>query len=140
LKMDRSRDAANVPSWAKDAVKRRLEAAKGKKTLFPFSESGCQMWEYVRKKVDEKSALADFWPKAGDHFWSEMYLPKLREAAKAAGLDTEKIDSKTFRHTCGREMILKYGFDEAAAVLRDSVQTLRDHNADLLTSDVSTER
>jgi hypothetical protein len=140
LKNERSQDAVNVPSWAMDALQRRLKAAKGKPILFPQSESGCTVWPYALKTMTEEQRARDLWPDAFSHFWSEMYTPRLRQAATAAGVDATQVDGKTMRHTCGREIILKYGFEKAAAVLRHDVKTLREHYADLRTSDVSTER
>ena len=142
LKNTRSQDAVNVPSFAMDALRRRLAATKGKKTLFPLSESGFKPWDYMVKKMNAKAIKDDMWPNADDHFWSEMFLSRLREAGAAAGWKDylEEFQSNLFRHVCAREMILIHGFEAAAALLRHDVGTLRAHYADLCASDVSTER
>lgn len=140
LKTTRSRDAVNVPAFAMQALERRLKA--GTATLFPYSQSGCELAPYLLAKRTERDADLDLWPSADDHEWSFQYLARLRAAAKKvmAKHRADKVNSKTMRHTCGRELILAHGFDKAAAVLRHDVQTLKKHYADLMTSDVSTER
>jgi nucleoside-diphosphate-sugar epimerase len=62
------------------------------------------------------------------------------ENNKALCMLTVLINTETFRHTCGREIIVAQGFERAASVLRNSVKTLQEHYATLRTSDVSTER
>jgi hypothetical protein len=70
-------------------------------------------------------------------YWVERFLKDKGETKDVAEVSS---DALIMRHTCGREIILKYGFEKAAAVLRHDVKTLREHYADLRTSDVSTER
>jgi hypothetical protein len=100
----------------------------------------------AEKKPPQPVVLSEFelqnelWPPADAKVFSNAYRPRLRRAGKAAELPWKKIDSRTLRRTCAREMILAQGFEAAAAVLRDSIETLRAHYADLLPSDVTTER
>ena len=142
LKTTRSYNAVQLPKMALEALHRRVKASKGKMTLFPMSQAGDvhRPHNYVLKHMGKEDLERDLWPTADDHWWSECYLPKLRDVANGV-VDPILVDSKTLRHTCGRELIVKYGgFEEAAKVLRHSVSTLRKHYADLRSSDISTDR
>ena len=142
LKTARSEDEIQVPAFALPALKRRIK--KKGFLLFPLNEeSGAVVSDC--ENADEKALK--LWP-IDDCEFSKAYLRRLKNSATKANeleslklkIELEKLDSRTFRRTCAREMILKYGFDHAAAVLRDSVETLRKHYADLRAIDISTER
>jgi hypothetical protein len=125
----------NIPKMAKSAVKRRL--AGGGFLLFPMPPE--LPWTYGKHRTAFEHER-QLWPSADDGGWSGAFLARLREAATAAGIDSTRIDSRMLRRTCARELILAHGFERAAAVLGDTVQTLRKHYADLEAEDVSTER
>jgi len=143
LKTKKSQDAVNVPIMALEALRRRIAATVDMATLFPFSQSGCELAPHLAERRAAQDAETDLWPSADDHEFSGQFLKRLRAAAskvltkKRAG----QVDSRTLRRTCGRELILKYkSFEAAAAVLRNDPATLRRHYATLLSSDISTER
>lgn len=53
----------------------------------------------------------------------------------------ERVVARTFRSTCGKELLLAgKTTEQVAAVLRDNPETVRKHYARLLAQDVSTER
>ena len=149
VKTTDSEDYVHVPTFALEALHRRI--AQAEFLLFP-----CYDYEIVPKRL--RSKLTQFelehkmWPvpsidntddDAGGNAYafSNVYIRLLRKAAKTVeGVSIDKVDSRIFRHTCARELILKHGFDRAASVLRDDVVTLRTHYADLVSSDTSTER
>jgi integrase len=138
LKTTRSQDAVQVPAFAMAALKRRMDADEF--LLFPmYDTSLLPPIMQDRTKFEKKNGL---WPTADEHQFSNCYRPRLRKAVKAfdASIEIKKVDARTLRRTCAREMILKHGYNQAAAVLRDSVETLRKHYADLQSSDISTER
>jgi len=157
IKTERSEDVIQVPTWAVDALKRRIEA--NEYLLFPLVELSWVAPRFYRDD-NQKEVRSEFeqghklWPAADNSEFTNCFRPILRAAAEkigkalkkakknaeAARFDKENIDSRTFRRTCAREMILSYGFEKAAAVLRDSIETLRKHYADLQAADVSTER
>jgi hypothetical protein len=145
LKTRKAGDAVMVPSSAKEALRRRL--AEKHFLLFPLYDENLIDPKHRKRSQFERSH--ELWPEADESVFCEPYLQRLREAAAKLvaeqkvdpdRLSPTNIDSRLLRRTCGRELVLKYGFDHAAAVLRDNVDTLRKHYADLLASDVSTDR
>lgn len=141
VKTQRSSDEILVPSFAVAA----LEAQLKQKTflLFPLNEEAAAV---SADTLTRKERFLKLWPTADEAAFSRAYLRRIKAAVIHANehanakIDGEETDSRTMRRTCAREMILAHGFEHAAAVLRDSVETLRRHYADLQASDVSTER
>lgn len=138
-----------VPSYAAKAVERRL----GKKSflLFPCNQESGHKLDWEKRAKSRKTGKMEprftsferenlLWPSADDKEFSSTFREILREAAAMAELPAKNINARTLRQTCAREMILKHGLDRAAALLRDSVVTLKNHYADLLPSDINTER
>ncbi len=153
IKTQRSEDTIIIPSFAREAVERRMAATSSEYLLFPlFDESLIQ--PKLRENRTRFESNNHFWPAADDRAFTDNYRPILRKAANelakeltgaekksaAERFSDKNIDSRTLRRTCAREMILAHGFEKAAAVLRDSIETLRKHYADLQAADVSTER
>ena len=66
------------------------------------------------------------------------YLAALRDAAQKAGLEVERVDSRTMRRSCGKRVLLDSRFDasHAAAILRDTPKVVLQHYAHLIPSDV----
>ena len=141
VKTLRSSDEIVIPSFAVSA----LEAQMKKKTflLFPLTDDAAAV---SIDALTRKERFLKLWPTADDAAFSRAYLRRIKAAVDhanenaKANIDGNKTDSRTMRRTCAREMILAHGFEHAAAVLRDSVETLRRHYADLQASDVNTER
>lgn len=136
LKTARSRDSINVPAFAQSAVRRQL----GRKTflLFPYSAAMLKRCVKLPTPFERDN---DLWPGADAHNFSTAYLERLRSAAIAAKLDSTKVDSRTFRRTCGKDLLMAgKSIEQVAAVLRDNPETVRKHYARLLAADVSTER
>ncbi len=70
--------------------------------------------------------------------WTTQYLARLRDAAAKAGLEIERVDSRTLRRSAGKRILLasKYSLELTAACLRDLPETVRKHYARLLPKDV----
>jgi hypothetical protein len=138
VKTKKSVDVVQVPGMALKALKRRV--AEKNFLLFPLYDDSliAPRFRTARTSFEISNKL---WPSAEEHEFSAVYIGLLREAAaKVRGLDPKKIDGRIFRRTCARELILKHGYERAAAVIRDNVDTLRGHYADLRAADTSTER
>ncbi len=152
VKTYKSEDFVHVPKFAIGALERRLAeksfllfpcydyktliASKYHQRLTDF-EKEHKLWSMPSELEDS----ADEDTSNGEYGFSAAYLPRLRKAASGIeGLNPKNVDSRTFRRTCARELILKHGYERAASVIRDSVETLRKHYADLKSSDTSTER
>lgn len=70
--------------------------------------------------------------------WNIQYVAALRSAAEKAKLDSDRIDGRTLRRSCGKRVLLESNFnlELAAAILRDRPETVRAHYARLLPEDV----
>ena len=151
VKTEKSEDYVEVPSFALPALKRRMKGTEF--LLFPCLKPDEWMAPRFAKALTDFERANKLWyvpphEERDDHdktyseyAWSEFYTPLLRKAAVGVkDVKLEEIDARTMRRTCGRELIIEYGFDRAASVLRDDITTLRAHYADLKSSDTSTER
>ena len=157
VKTEKAEDTIQVPSFTVDALTRRVNA--GEYLLFPMMDVkwiAPRFWRNERQRDirTEFERERKLWPEPDESEFTTRYRPILRKAADdiageymkadqkeaAQRFAKENIDSRTFRRTCAREIILAHGFERAAAVLRDSVETLRKHYADLQAADISTER
>jgi len=143
LKTARSTDKVNVPAFAMPALKRRVKAAGESIILLPRNaESGTGAHWPGYSDFEWKNQM---WPdpdtNSGKPF-SHAYRTRLQDAAEAMGLPTaERVVARTFRSTCGKELLLSgKSTEQVAAVLRDNPETVRKHYARLLAQDVSTER
>ena len=65
-----------------------------------------------------------------------QYLAQLRKAAVLASQNSEKIDSRTMRRSCGKRVLLASNLMTAAAVLRDTPKVVLAHYAKVIPSDV----
>jgi len=138
IKTKNSEDSINVPSFALPALNRRMKVQEFLLFPLPSFEALPQRFKDRFTSFEIENRL---WPSADDHYFSDVYLMRLRAAAaKITGLDSSKIDSRILRRTCARELVLKYGYERAASVIRDNIDTLRKHYANLQSSDTSTER
>lgn len=145
VKTDKSEGYVEVPNFALPALKRRLKGNEF--LLFPCEKPGEWMEPRCYDAQTEFEKANKLWhvppeqkgDKTAEYSWSAFYTPCLRSAG-AKVKDAREIDGRTLRRTCGRELILKYGFDRASSVLRDDITTLRSHYADLQSHDTSTER
>ena len=140
-KTDKSRGKVHLPAWASRSVE--ALAGHGTLLLFPDDESWHGGW--VNRNWDR---CTDFQRK--NRLWvdterfTEQYKARLRAAAKAVGLDHERVDGRTLRRSCGKRILLAALKDKAigsalelaAAVLRDLPSTVRKHYASLLPDDV----
>ena len=141
-------DEVVVPAFSIEALNRRI--AEKEFLLFPCYdyaileprsvklltefEKQHKMWAVPPKEFNENN-------KHIGYSFSKAFCERIRKAATGVeGINIKKIDSRIFRRTCARELILKYGYEQAAAVIRDDVGTLRKHYANLTASDISTER
>jgi hypothetical protein len=141
VKTQRSEDAVVVPSFAVAALRAQMDRKEF--LLFPLEADVVGVNASALTRLERRLKL---WPAADDAAFSRAYLRRIKAAAmhanknSGAKIEVAKTDSRTMRRTCAREMVLAHGFEHAAAVLRDSVTTLRKFYADLESSDVSTER
>jgi hypothetical protein len=94
-----------------------------------------------------------------ERFYKETFCRKYLEqfkaaAAKVKGIETDRLDGRTLRRSCGKRVLMRELFPElygreksdrrnvgnaieiAAAILRDHPKTVREHYADILPSDV----
>ena len=129
--------------------------------LQPIVENGVQVWEpksnsgglveVQTKGIDAIEVLKAnkneyLFPNKDGKRWNpetftDVYLAELRKAAKSLKWSEEiysKLDSRTLRRSCGKEVLLKSNFniELCAAVLRDDVKTVKKHYARIIPSDV----
>lgn len=130
-------DTVPVPRFARKAVARRL--ALEKLVLFPRSYVECGgRRPRALKRIDPFMKEHSLWD---PELFCQHYIKILREAGKAAGLDAPKMDSRTLRRVCGKEILLQTGsYEKTAAVLRNDPETCRRWYAQFKAPDVSTER
>ena len=124
VKTKRSKGFVDVPRWAEESVRRRLS----KKNFLLFPNNHPQ-----GTSIEKKLLL---WPSADDGAFSGHYLRRLRDSATQLGLDPTKIDSRVLRRTRARQIAEKFGLATAAVFIRDSIETLRKHYADLNSGDI----
>ena len=140
-KTDNSYGKVHLPAWANRSVD--ALAGRGTLLLFPDDESWHGGSKYRNwDKADVFQRKHRLWVDATR--FTAQYLARLKAAAKAAGLDHERIDGRTLRRSCGKRVLLAAMKDKsvgsalelAAAVLRDLPSTVRQHYASLLPDDV----
>jgi hypothetical protein len=87
------------------------------------------------KEVEKTQERLKLWRVAN---WTSQYRAALRVAARKAGLDDTRVDSRTLRRSCGKRVLVEggYNLELTAAVLRDKPETVRQHYARLLPEDV----
>lgn len=108
--------------------------ARGRFLLFP-NDSTLHGGRTPHYKRDEFAKKHQLW--SGKYF-CEQYLPQLIVAAKKAGLDVERFDSRTLRRSAGKRVLLLTGYDinRTAAFLRDQPKTVLKHYASIIPDDV----
>ena len=132
LKTKRSRAWVEAHKDAIAAVNRRT--AEGQYLLFPF-QSPFQNPRALALLSPEERRLG-LWPAADDGEFSEHYLRRLRSSAAAFGLEKAKVDCRLLRRSRARHLAEKQGLANAAVYIRDSLDVLRKHYADLDASDI----
>ncbi len=150
LKTDNSEEYVQLNKAVMDAIKRRL--AENNFLLFPCDLKFIE--PRFQEKITEFERKHKLWPvppifdgnedkaeQGGNGYtFTNAFRKILRKAATSVLGNTKPMDSRTFRRTCARELVLKYGCDRAASVLRDDVETIKKHYGNLVASDTSTER
>lgn len=149
LKTDQSEEYVQLNKAVKEALERRIAAKNF--LLFPCYDPKTLLEPRFQTGLTAFETKYQLWPvpamgvvdgeSSGDGYTFTTYYRKvLRLAAKGVLEDVKKMDSRTLRRTCARELVLKYGCDRASSVLRDDVETIKRHYGNLMPSDTSTER
>ena len=136
LKNKRAKANVQVPTFAVDALKRRVF----EKEFLLFPKQGT--YSRLKKQPTRWENEHRLWPPADQHTWSENFKRRIVQAGeKVEGFkDTNKLDGRVWRRSCARDLVVKYGYEHAASIIRDSSDVLRKHYADLQAHELSTER